>query len=182
MTNTPSIPDDLLPNLGVVGRQPPNTNPLNNTAYQFSVLRLPNVNWTCQSANLPGLVLGNAEQMTPFTRIPREGNATFEDLTIQFVVSEDMKNWYEVYNWIRQCTNIDNFDQYDREKIFSDATLQILSNKFNANVQVNFRDLFPVALSGIDFDSITDNSDPVTATVNFAYTSYNVVLKDCGNT
>lgn len=179
MANTPSIPDDLVSDIGVVQRQPSNTNPLNNTSYQFTITRLPNIVWSCQSANLPGLALGNAEQMTPFTRIPREGNATFEDLSIQFIVSEDMKNWYEIYQWIRQCTNIDNFEDYDREKIYSDASLNILSNKFNHNVQVNFRYLFPVALSGIDFESVTDSSEPVIATVNFAFASYNVVLKDC---
>lgn len=179
MANTPSIPADLTSNFGVVQRQPSSTNPLNNTSYQFNIIRLPNVTWACQSANLPGLALGNAEQMTPFTTIPREGNATFEDLSIQFIVSEDMKNWFEIYQWIRQCTNIDDFSDFDRTKIYSDATLNILTNKFNSNVQVNFRYLFPVALSGIDFDSITDNSEPVTATVNFAFASYNVVLKDC---
>ena len=179
MANTPSIPADLISNIGVVQKQPSNTNPLNNTSYQFNISRLPNVVWFCQAANLPGLALGNAEQMTPFTRIPREGNATFEDLQIQFIVSEDMKNWYEIFSWIKNCTNIDNFETYDRAKIFSDASLEILTNKFNSNVVVNFRDLFPVALSGIDFDSITDNSEPVVATANFSYTSYNVVLKDC---
>lgn len=179
MANTPYIPTDLVTNIGVVQKQPSSTNPLNNTSYQFNINRLPNVTWFCQTANLPGLALGNAEQMTPFTRIPREGNATFEDLQIQFIVSEDMKNWHEVFEWIKVCTNIDTFNDYDRAKIYSDASLEILTNKFNRNVVVNFRDLFPVALSGIDFDSITDNSEPVIATANFAYTSYNVILKDC---
>ena len=36
--------------------------------------------------------------------------------------------------------------------IFSDATLNVLTSKNNANIEVRFNNVFPVSLSGLNFD------------------------------
>ena len=58
----------------------------------------------------------------------------------------------------------------------SDGSLIILSSAYNPLVQVDFYNLFPKSLSGIEFDSTSTDSDPATATVVFAYQSYEVTV------
>lgn len=179
LNNTPNIPDDLSTSIGVIQRQPTNTNPLNNTSFRFHLNRTPNLTWFVQNAALPGLALGNSEQPTYFVPIKRPGNVQFEDLTIEFIIDEDMKTWKEIFDWIKYCSNIKDFEDYDKNKIYSDATLEILSNKMNRNVVVNIKNMFPVALSGINFEGTATEPDAVTASVTFAFTHYDIVLKDC---
>ena len=67
---------------------------LRPNAFRFSVKDIPNVSFTCQSANLPQLALGFATQPTPFTDIPRIGDKLdFGEFTIRFLISEDMSNY-----------------------------------------------------------------------------------------
>lgn len=175
---TPQIPDDLINRYGVIDRQPRSTNPLIQTTFRFTIQRIPGIVWACQTANLPGMVLGNASQPTPFTDISRPGKIQFEDLSIQFIVDEYMENWKQLSDWIRKTTNVEDFEEYDVNKIYTDGTLDILSNKLKTNVQITFKNISPVSLSGIEFDLQAPSSEPVTATASFTYTSYILDLKN----
>ena len=57
---------------------------------------------------------------------------------------------------------------------FSDGTLQVLNNNNLANFDVVFKDLFPVALSTIPFNSSEDDNDFLVATATFRYTLYEI--------
>ena len=61
--------------------------------------------------------------------------------------------------------------------IFSDATLNVLTSKNNANIEVRFNDVFPVSLSGLNFDQQANDIDYLTATVSFKYKLYEFALK-----
>jgi len=56
--------------------------------------------------------------------------------------------------------------------IFSDATLNVLSSKNRANIEVRFSDVFPVSLSSLNFDQAADDINYLTATVSFKYKIY----------
>ena len=56
--------------------------------------------------------------------------------------------------------------------IFSDATLNVLSSKNRANIEVRFSDVFPVSLSSLNFDQAADDINYLTATVAFKYKIY----------
>ena len=56
--------------------------------------------------------------------------------------------------------------------IFSDATLNVLTSKNNANIEVRFSDVFPIALSGLEFNQQADDVNYLTATVSFNYEIY----------
>ena len=58
--------------------------------------------------------------------------------------------------------------------IFSDGTLQILSNNSVPKYQVVFKDLWPYTLSTIDFDATDTDIEYFTADVSFKYTIYNL--------
>ena len=58
------------------------------------------------------------------------------------------------------------------ENIYSDATLQILSNNLVPKFQVFFNDVFPYSLSTISFDATDTDIEYFTAEVSFKYTIY----------
>ena len=58
--------------------------------------------------------------------------------------------------------------------LFSDATLTILSNKNNPIVNVTFRDLYPVAMTALDYNQGATDVEYLTASVDFAYQLYEV--------
>ena len=64
---------------------------------------------------MPGLDLGVATQATYLTDIPRAGEKlTFGDLTLTFLVDEDLSNYLEIQNWMRGLGFPESLDQiYD---------------------------------------------------------------------
>ncbi len=50
----------------ITTRQPSNTNYVLNTGFYFNIFRMPNVQYFCQEANLPGVNAGEIRQPTRF--------------------------------------------------------------------------------------------------------------------
>ena len=61
------------------------------------------------------------------------------------------------------------------KSFYSDATLTILSNKNNPIVEVRFADLFPVSLSGLDYNQNVADVEYLTATIDFRYKLYEII-------
>ena len=58
---------------------------------------------------------------------------------------------------------------------FSDATLTILTNKNNPTMEVRFADVFPVSLSGLEYNQNVTDVEYLTATIDFRYKLYEMV-------
>ena len=58
--------------------------------------------------------------------------------------------------------------------LFSDATLTVLSNKNNPIVNVFFRDLYPVAMTGLSYNQAATDVEYLTAEITFAYQLYEI--------
>ena len=56
--------------------------------------------------------------------------------------------------------------------IYSDATLFSLTSKNNSNIEVRFRNLYPISLSGLNYNQQETDIQYLTASVTFAYTIY----------
>jgi len=165
-----------------------NKNFLNPTGFKFILNRAPKVVFFSNQASIPGLSLGVAEQPTYLKDIPQPGDKLeFRDLTIRFLVDEDLTNYMEIQNWIRGLGYPQSISEYhDLEKkayikqgfgkkradIYSDGTLQILSNNLVPKFQVIFDDLFPYSLSTVTFDATDTDIEYFTAEVSFKYTLY----------
>ncbi len=156
-------------------RQPENTNPLLITEFKFTMQRIPTVTYFCQSANIPSVSVGNVEQNTMFSPINLPGVFRFEDLSLSFVVDETMKNWLEIYNWMRSTSNAEDFAEFEtQDQHLSDATLVITNSAMKGKLVANFRDCFPKSLSGIDFNSAVSDPEPIIATTTFGFTTYSI--------
>ena len=168
-----------------------NRNFLSPTGFKFALKRSPAAAFFCNQANIPSLDLGIAVQTSYLKDIDIPGDKiVFGDLTLRFLVDEDLFNYMEIQNWIRglgypeklsQLSDLDraakvssNFGQKG-ENIYSDATLQVLSNSLVPKFQVMFKDVFPYSLSTITFDATDTDIEYFTADVSFKYTIYNIV-------
>ena len=56
--------------------------------------------------------------------------------------------------------------------LYSDATLFVLSSKNNANLEIRFRDIYPISLSGLDYNQQETDVNYLTANVTFGYKIY----------
>ena len=56
--------------------------------------------------------------------------------------------------------------------LYSDATLFVLTSKNNSNIEIRFRDIYPISLSGLDYNQQETDIQYLTANVTFAYKIY----------
>ena len=171
-------------------RQLENRNFLSPTGFKFILNRSTKVAFFCNLANIPDLNLGVTEQPNYLRPIPVPGEIIqFSDLNLRFLVDENLENYMEIQNWIRGLGFPENINQYgelesdakiygryvrDKENVYSDGTLQILSSNLVPRFQVIFRDLFPYSLSTLSFDATDTDIEYFTSEVSFKYTMYNI--------
>jgi len=129
---------------------------------------------------VPGISLANIAINTPFTVVNEPGDqVTFEPLVVQFIVDEEMRNWLEVWDWMTGLGFVREFKDFTNIKssvygLESDATMTILTANMNAQIHVKFENIFPISLSEIQFTSTDADTQAITATATFNYTSYTV--------
>ena len=164
-----NISDDIL------SRYPERINPLLPTYYRFGIARLPNVNYFCQTASLPSTTLSQVSIPTPFVNIPSPSKISFDELSITFIVDENLTNWLEIHNWMRSCTNVDSYSTFKPENEHrTTANLLILNSVKKPKLNVMFHNLFPVTLSALDFSSTVLDPEPFQATCTFSYSRYDI--------
>ena len=167
-----------------------NRNFLSPTGFKFTLKRSPKVAFFCNEANIPDLNLGIAVQTSYLKDIDLPGDKiVFGDLNLRFLVDENLENYMEIQNWIRGLGYPENLQQFadlqnqgliqgnytqDRQNIYSDGTLQVLTSSSIPNFQVVFKDLFPYSLGTLTFDATQTDVQYFTADVGFKYTIYSI--------
>ena len=168
-----------------------NRNYLSPVGFKFVITKAPKADFFSNSANIPGINLGFAEQPTYLKNIPVAGDKlVYDDFNLTFFVDENLVNYMEVHNWmkglgfpesIQQFIDLKRGDEYTPEvgaksalNEYSDATLIIYNSNFNEISKVHFKDVFPVSLSTIEFDATAGDINYVTATATFKYSIYNI--------
>lgn len=171
-------------------KQISNRNFLSPLGFKFNLAKKPKIDFFANSANLPAINLGVAIQPNYLKQLPVPGDMLlYDDFTLRFMVDEDMENYLEVHKWLTQFGFPQSRDQYtsllNEDPVntgkqtaisgMSDGTLIIYSSNYNPNIQVNFKDLFPVSLTTINFDSTSSDVNYVSAEVVFKYTIYDII-------
>ena len=175
-------------------RQVENRNFLAPVGFRFTLNRAPKVAFFSNSANIPSIEVGVANQPNYLTDIPVPGDKMqFEDFTIRFLVDENLENYMEIQNWMRGIgfpeslqeiydwqSNNTKFEQPNKSQmnLYSDGTLIVLNSNQNTNFQVKFRSMFPIALSTLQFDATNTDIEYFTADATFKYMMYNIVDKN----
>lgn len=170
--------------MSALDRVPENQNSLSPLGFRFLVYRLPHVSFTVQNANCPGISIDPIETGTPFVAIPLAGeHISYEDFIVTFLVDEQMKNYLEIHNWMKNLGFPDNYDQYTElssksptsgEGVMSDLSLMILTNADNPSFNIIFKDAYPISLSSLQFVTTAPSIRWLTASVVFKYRSFSI--------
>jgi len=170
-----------------------NRNFLSPTGFQFTLSKEPKVSFFCTSARIPELSLQVANQPSYLKDIDIPGEKlSYGDLNLRFLVDEDMTNYMAVHNWLTGLGFPETTQDYvdlladpndvtqpgDQKRGFSDGSLTILNSNYRANSIVKFKDMFPVSLSSLDFDTSATDIQYFTAEATFKYTVYNILDSD----
>jgi hypothetical protein len=167
-------------------KQISNRNFLSPIGFKFTLAKEPKVSFFCNSARIPEITLSLTQLPTYLKDIDVPGGKLqYGDLSLRFLVDEDLTNYMAIHNWItglgfpetteqykELITNQDNIS--DPKKAFSDGSLYVLNNSYNVNLIIKFKDLFPVSLTSLEFDSTLTDVQYFTADVTFKYTIYNI--------
>jgi hypothetical protein len=171
-----------------------NRNFLTPVGFKLILNRCPKVAFFGNSANIPGIDLGVANQSSYLKDIDTPGDKIqFQDFVVKFLVDENLENYMEIQNWMRglgypnsleEIYNLQKEQQYVDStstklmNIYSDATMNILTSSQNTNFKIKFKDIWPYSLSSLDFDATDADIQYLTAEVSFKYTIYNIVNLD----
>ena len=167
-----------------------NRNFLSPVGFKFTLAKEPKVTFFCNSARIPEINLEVVRQPTYLKDIDVPGDKlTYGDLSIRFLVDENMENYMAVHNWLtglgfpeiasqfKELTTKDNGIR-DQKEAFSDGSLYILNSNYRNTAVVKFKDLFPVSLTSLEFDATPNDIQYFTAEVAFKYTVYNILGTD----
>ena len=173
--------------------------------FRFKCTKLPEVEFTCQTANIPGISLGSAIQPTPLVDIPIPGDKiSFQSLDINFLVDENLNNYKEIHDWLVGIGFPQNYTQFQNLQTegsdrfpgstrstaasgtstpqplsevgtYSDATLTILNSKNIAKTEIRFQNVYPTSLGSLSYDVKLTDVDYLQAAVSFNYMYYEIV-------
>ncbi len=172
------------------GKQIQNRNFLTGVGFKFNLTKFPKVDFFSNSARIPELNLELTRQPSYLKNIDVPGERlTFGDLTLKFLVDENMENYISVYNWLKglgfpettkefKDLTTDKDGQRDSKEAFCDGTLRILNSNYREVAQVKFKDLFPTSLTSLDFDATNTDVQYFTAEATFKYTIYNLTASN----
>ena len=168
-----------------------NRNFLAPVGFKFTLAKEPKVSFFCNSARIPEITLGNTVQPSYLKDIDIPGEKlTYGDFSLRFLVDENLENYMKIHNWltglgfpettqqIKTLTTDEISGEGALDQQFSDASLHILNSNFRDVAIVKFRDLFPVALSSLEFDASDTDINYFTADVTFKYTIYDILGTD----
>ena len=173
----------------VFGKQIQNRNFLSGVAFKFNLAKFPKVDFFSNSARIPELNLELAEQATYLKNIDVPGEKlNYGDLTLKFLVDENMENYMAVHNWLRGLGFPESPQQFidkttdsdgirDLEEQYCDGGLHILNSNLRDVAIVKFQNLFPVSLTSLNFDATETDINYFTASASFRYTVYNITDK-----
>jgi len=184
----------------VYTREPTKLDYASPVQFRFKCSKLPEVEFFCQTANIPGIGLGVADVETPLKSIPFPGDkVTYQDLAISFLVDENLNNYKEIHDWIiglgapqnhtqfstlrdtgtdrfpGQTTNSPNNNTVPDGGTYSDATLTVLNSKNIAVTEIRFHNIFPTSLGALSYDVQASDVNYLSVGVDFSYMYYEIV-------
>ena len=186
-------------------RQPSIMDYASPTQFRFKCSKLPEVEFFCQTANIPGIGLGAADFKTPLKDIPMPGDkVTYQDLAISFLVDENLNNYKEIHDWIiglgapQSHTQFSDLRALSSDRfpgttassaatgtsiakplpeggIYSDATLTVLNSKNIVKTEIRFHNIFPTRLGSLAYNVKAADVDYLSVAVDFQYMYYEIV-------
>lgn len=169
-----------------------NPNEVNTSNFKLAIsnLRIDNqmkdFELLCQTANIPGISSNAIRIDNPNNYF--NVNSTkmdYETLSITYKIDEDLNNFYQIWYWLHALSAPQKFEQFSEYQggqnprsgytISVDASLFALTNVFNPNIEIVYRNIFPVSLSGVNFDY--KSNEIIIGSASFVYDYYEIKKK-----
>jgi hypothetical protein len=152
--------------------QPKNRNFLSPVGFKMELDLFNGVDFFCQRANIPDMSLPFTEVPTRFRSFPiaAAGGIQTGDLSLTFIIDEDLHNYMTIHNWIKKNGLYEEHSNSEAE--YSGGRLEITTSNFNIAAYVSFENLFPISLSEVRFDVSDTDLEYFTADATFKYTSF----------
>jgi len=189
----------------IIDRTPTKFDYASPIQFRFKITKLPLVEFTVQTANIPGIALGEASMPTPLKDIPIPGDkVNYQSLDISFLVDENLNNYKELHDWIiglgfpQDHTQFKNLLSTGSDRfpgttsstaatgtsiaqpssegaIYSDATLTVLNSKNIAKTEIRFQNVYPTTLGSLSYDIKAGDVDYLQVNASFNYMYYDIV-------
>jgi hypothetical protein len=167
-----------------------NLNPqLSRQNYQFIMEKFRDLPFSIVAVNLPDVSLGSLQLPSPRLMFKEFGTSiSYSDLSITYQLDEELTNYIEMFNWLHSFKGLQILSDEDQvatetalnydpnnstTSLKTDATLYVLSNKKNPKVAFQFKDCFPVSLSGVAFTT-KDGANIVTCDLTLKFNNFTV--------
>lgn len=149
-------------------------NLLTSNRATFQLQGFPAFEASVTSFQLPAVSLSEVDVPTRFNRGKEAGTEVeFDQLSIEFLVNEDLSNWLEMFNWLISLGFPKDHAQYrGNDNRHSDGSLIVYSSHNNPELKFKFYELFPTNLSGIEFTEEDSDTLYRKATVTFSILYY----------
>ena len=167
-----------------------NRNFLSPAGFLFNITKEPKVSFFCTSAAIPSMSFETNTQASYLKDIDLPGEKIeYEDLNVRFLVDEDLTNYMSIHNWMTGIGYPESAGDFKEEvtksdggrelaQQFSDGSLTIQNSNYRTSAIVRFKDLFPISLTSLEFDTAITDVQYFTADATFKYLVYNIVDKD----
>ena len=166
-----------------------NRNFLSPIGFKFTLSKTPKVTFFSNSSRIPEISLGTALQPSYLKDIDIPGDKLqYGEFSLRFLVDENLENYREIHGWMTGLGFPKDYKQFrdvvrsgqdrfpttneDSGGLYSDATLFILTSKNNPNIEIRFSDIYPISLSGLDYNQQESDINYLTANVTFACKIY----------
>ena len=153
-----------------------NYNLMQNANVKMVTKKLPGIEFFCTEIAWPSVNIGSIAMPTHMGKHYEPGvGLEFGQLTVDFIVDEDMNNYFSVYSWMRECSipSAEPSAPYPYANgaffPFSDVVLMVLDNNMNGKYGVTFVNAFPVSLGSVQFGTDIDQPIPARCSVSFQF-------------
>ena len=177
------------------GDLPDNLSYLAPTQFELLIKKLPNTKYFSTGVNVPSVSVVEVQQPTNLGRnvlIPGD-KINFGEITVTFIVDENMENWTELYQWMSQITSSTDPEKYrslvgaarradlpydgsgDPDAVYSDMTIVVTTAANNPNRYIRIEGAFPTSLGEITMDTtVAGGLSYVTCTASFQFTTFEI--------
>lgn len=148
--------------------------------FRVAIKRLPNVEFFTQTTSIPSITTAPVIQPTRFNPVYRTPDSvTFANLDLAFIVDENMNNYMEIFNWMISYSFPENHEQFagikkSTDGLISDISVLIMNSKKNANIEVNYRNCFPISLGEVALNTTDADVTYPQVTVTFQYDTFDI--------
>ena len=189
----------------VIDRTPSKFDYASPIQFRFKITKLPLVEFTIQTANIPSVTLDEVQQPTRLKPIALPGSTlSFGNLELSFLVDENLNNYKELHDWLiglgtpesdsqfagllaagsdrfsgstasTAATGTSTAQPLNEGGIYSDATLIVLNNKNIAKTEIRFQNVYPTSLGSLSYDIKASDVDYLQVSASFNYMYYDIV-------